>query len=113
MGVSVIPNPNGQVVNVTNKVTFSKSVDTRYTFFYQVGSVVYYQIYFNESIANATTIATLSSDLKTNVQFWYLAGYANGGTTYKRVMINGNKISNIGAISQGDFVSGYFIPSAA
>lgn len=112
MGVSVIPNPNGQVVNVTNKVTFSKSVNTSYTFFYQVGSVVYYQICFNESIANGTTVATLSSDLKTNKQFWYMAGYSNSGTTYKRVSINGDKINVVGAIVQGDFVSGYFIPSA-
>lgn len=113
MGVSIIPNPNGQVVNVTNKVTFSKSVNTNYTFFYQVGSVVYYQIYFNESIASGTTVATLDNTLRTTKQFWYMAGYSNGGTTYKRVSISGNNINVVGAIEQGDFVSGFFIPSAA
>jgi hypothetical protein len=112
MGVSVIPNPNGQVVNVTNKVTFLKSVNKIYTFFYQVGSIVYYQIFFNEAFANGTIFATIDSTLKTNKQFWHMASYSNGGTTYKRVSIDGTNIKNVGAIEQGDFVSGYFIPSA-
>ena len=102
-----------QVENVTNKVTFDVTVDTNYTFFYKIGSMVFYQIYFKESITANTVLATITdATIRPSRQFWNtITNKLNDAGSMIRMVIqnNGQFLTSANISETTSYATGYYI----
>ena len=103
--------------DLTSAVEFASgvTVNSQYTYFYRLGKIVYFNVFFTSSTNG--TVATIK--LPTNggfsayndKQYWFLMGASNGGSSYQRLSIKGSSSSNttievVGNAPTNSYVSG-------
>ena len=79
-----------------SSVTWTKTINSQYTFFQKVGRIVYFQIYIQDTIStNGAITSNLPTSVRPSSQKWFIGAQLNGGNVTTRVIVNGNEISVI------------------
>lgn len=85
-------------------------MNTLYSYFYQIGKIVVYQIFFTQDVDPGDTIATLPYGCTPKHQFWSAAVNSFEGTTTKRISVKTEGVVvAVADVPHNYFASGFFI----